>query len=592
MKRLFRWGYVLPRLAAVFVLLCLSEFGAAWLVRHTVRTTGQTAVGARVDIAHSKASLLSTKVALRGVQVANPEKPLTNLVEADAIELDFDAGSLLRKKAVVTKGTIRGLRFGSPRVASGELPDAEPREPGTRFRLDDSGLAQASAARAEAWLDQLGERLETDVKDQFESVKVARQLREKWPAKYDELTTMAEQLEADAKQLKDQVDDARKNPLRHATFLQSVPNRLSTLQKRLQDLRRQLAILPEQVRSDRQAIAVARQHDEQVIRQQLQFDNLDADSLSDYLLGEQIAGPLQELVAWVRWVREMTPSKKTTTTSERGRGVEVLFAGLKRRPNLLIESLDLSGAARIAGRPVELRGNLVNFTTEPRLLGKPTLLDLKTTGALPVELHAVFDRTGPVARDHLTGSCQGLLMPQLDLERQKWLGLTVAASSASLDLDLVLEGEQLSGHVALSQQRLRVAASEQSQDAKAPLRRALAANLNRMGRVETRIDLSGEIDRPNWKITSNLGPAVAEALQVALRDTVDQHTEQLLADSKREVDAQLQKFDQEIAAATARLTPALEGPGDLLQAIAGAAPTQAPLNQLGRRLTDAVKVLK
>ncbi|MEM6330444.1 MAG: hypothetical protein AAF790_09355, partial [Planctomycetota bacterium] len=257
MTRYLRWGYLLPRLVVLLALLVGSEYGAGWLLKRGIRTAGQSAVGARVDIARSEASLLRARLRLGGVQVADPDKPLTNLFEADAVELDFDAASLLRKQAVVKQGRVRGLRLGTPRTTSGRLPDSPPAaEPHALSRVTDAATA-AAAEQARRWLAGLGEQFEADFAQRLESVRVARSLREKWPGRYDALAASADQIKTDAQQLQRGVAAARQNPLRHAAFLQSVPTRVGALRERLAGLRGELQALPGQIQADKQAIDAA-----------------------------------------------------------------------------------------------------------------------------------------------------------------------------------------------------------------------------------------------------------------------------------------------------------------------------------------------
>lgn len=592
--RFFRWGYLIPRLLLLFVLLVGSEYGLAWLVEYSVRSGGQAAAGARVDVAKSEASLLQTAVVLSGIQVANRDEPMTNLVEADHLELDFDSAALLRKQAVVKYGAIRGLRFGTTRIASGELPasEAPPQEDSPAWSA--SPLTDAAAERARLYLDGLGERFTDDLQDQFKSVKVAQDLRAKWPGKYDEIAVAARQVRVDAQQLKDEVAAARKNPLRHTALLQSLPTRVAALEQQLKALHAELKALPGQIESDRQAIAVARQHDEKLIRETLRVDAIDPAALSAYLLGEEIAGPMRELIGWLRWARQMAPARGQQVVRERGRGVDVLFAGLKRRPNLLIEKLDLSGTVRVGGRSVELAGRLTDFTTEPNVHGRPVQFAINTSGAMPMKLRAVIDRTTSVARDELLANCDGLVIPKLNLGGKKF-SLATEPSPAALSVSLLLEGEQLSGDVQLVQSKIRFTHHAGASDASAPVelvQSAIRTNLEKLPTVVTRVSLSGTLDEPMWGLSSNLGPAVAGAMETAIAGAVDQQTERLLAASQKEVDAQLAKFNEELAAATARVEPLLSAPNDLLKQIAGAAPGASQFGKLGGAIPGAAKLLK
>ncbi|MEM8865114.1 MAG: TIGR03545 family protein [Planctomycetota bacterium] len=592
MMRFFRWGYIVPRLAILITLVCVSEFASGWLVKSAIRSAGEPALGARIDIARSKASLLHSHVSLRGLQIANPDEPMTNRVEADAVELDLDGAALLRKRGVVTHGVIRGLQFGTSRAKSGELPDAD--DPSTesagKAPWEISGLADAAGDRAKQWLDNLGDRFTGDMQEQFESPKLARSLRDKWPAKYAELAATAEAIRNDAQQLKEQVSEARKNPLRNAAYLKSVPTRVSVLESKLRQLYTDVEALPGLVEADRQAVAAARLHDEQLVRETLAVDNLDAASLSAYLLGEELAGPMNQLVGWLRWARQMAPARVNQMAApERSRGVDVLFAGVRPRPDLLIETLELSGATRLGGRPVALSGQLTNVTSHPAIHGEPVRLTLNTTGAIPLRVQATIDRTGPIARDELLADCEGLIIPATKLGGDKWLGLSVAASPASLNISIQLDGDQLTGDVQLVQHTVDVTplgdlqqASGINAAAVAPLRDALASNLKKLPTIATRVDLAGTLDEPEFNLWSNLGPAVAQAMESALQNTIDTQTDRLLAASRAEVDEQLAKLDGELAAAQAKLQPALAGPADAIKQVAAELTGGNPFRQLGR----------
>lgn len=587
MTRIFRWGYILPRLILILLIVLFSEYGAAWLIKQAAISSGQSAVGARVEIASAEASIFKTQLALRDIKIANPGKPMQNLVEASSVELDFDSDGLLRKKAVVSRGAIRGLRFGTERTESGQLPDA----PAPEESETPAWVAEATGAageRAKAWLDNLGHRFSADVKQQFESVRVARELREKWPNKYDELAAAADRLQADADLLKAQIKEARANPLRNAQFLQSLPQRIDSLKQQLTMLTAEAQSLPDQIQADRQRVQLARRQDEKLIRESLAMENIDSAELSNYLLGEEVAGPMRQLIGWLRWARQMMPAKTEHAAPVASRGVDVLFAGLRPRPDLLVRSLDLSGTAQVAGMPVELAGTLTDFTTQPLIHGKPAELAINTSGALPIQLRATIDRTGDQARDTLLADCRGVAIPATKLGGDGWFALAVQPSDASVSVSLSLVGDALSGDLQFVQTQVRavpsIAHSASSKLPVKPLEQALKATLSRLPKIATQVDLSGTLDQPSWKLRSNLGPAVAEAMQVALRRTVDAQTDQLLAASQAEVNEQLAKFEQELNDAVQRVAPKLDGPASSLQQLAADAVGGSPLNRIGGKL--------
>ncbi|MEM6331027.1 MAG: hypothetical protein AAF790_12350, partial [Planctomycetota bacterium] len=324
---------------------------------------------------------------------------------------------------------------------------------------------------------------------------------------------------------------------------------------------------------------------------------IDASSLTAYLLGEEVAGPMAELIDWLRWVRRMAPAGSGGAAPQRSRGVDVLFAGLERRPDVLVERLTISGAARIGGRPVELAGTLTDFTTQPTLHGQPATLSLTASGAVPLKLRAILDRTGPTPRDELLADCDGLSLPALRLGAGG-LAMAVDGGPASLSVSLLLEGDTLSGDVQLIQQQLAVTpqrgpASSPASGINASLRDAVARQLDQMPSLVTRLSVGGTLEQPSWALWSNLGPAVSQAVETAVADIAEAQAGRLLTATQAEVDEQLARFDEEIAAVAARVTPLVNGPsGAIEQLAAGLGAGASPLGRLGRSLPAAAQLLK
>src|SRR4029077_8524878 len=129
-----------------------------------------------------------------------------------------------------------------------------------------------------------------------------------------------------------------------------------------------------------------------------------------------------------------------TAEPRRKRGQDVYFAGCARRPDLLIRALDLRGSGRLSGQPFDLTGTLTNFANRPALSGQPMKLKLNTTGSLQVQLQATIDRTGPVAKDQFLVDCGGIVLPKFKLGHSDKLRLSIAPSTATLNISVTLDG--------------------------------------------------------------------------------------------------------------------------------------------------------
>ena len=273
---------------------------------------------AKVDVGSGRLSLLNGQIVLHDVRVANCCAPAQNLIAAEDCEFSLDPEALLYRRAVVRQGHVHGLEFSTLRApdvtAEGVLPG-----PG--------GPSSKSAQVAQDWLEQLEDRFQQDPSDELQSVRLTDQLVANWPAQYSELADRVRQFHERAVDLKSQIELAQANPLRHATFLESLPDRLTALRGEFAKLRLEVDSLPDLADTQRRAIVAVRRQDEQLLDDRLQVDPIDDDDLSAYLLQQQMAGPVGDLIGWLTWMRQVVPAEPRPSPSTLGRGEDVLFAG-------------------------------------------------------------------------------------------------------------------------------------------------------------------------------------------------------------------------------------------------------------------------
>lgn len=595
LSRYIRFGYVVPRVVGALLLYVLVEFGAGYGLRRAVIDSGQQALGAKVGVGDGEVSLFGAKATLTALEFANPSRPMENLLEADRLELDFDANSLLRGKAVADHAVLRGVRFGTPRETSGELQP-----------ISDEALADAAApwlvagakTAATAWAEKLGGDIEGRLQatvDEFESPRLADELSQRWPARYEAVREEAEALQEEARAFRDDLRLARENPLRHIDLLTGAPERLQELTSRLQQVQADLATIPGEIDSDRQRIAAARKADEQRLRGALSADQLDPDSLTTQLLGDSVTQPLAQAIEWLRWMRQMTPTTKSSArATPASRGVDVRFVGVEQRPDFLIRTLHLDGAARIAGRPVELTGVVTGLTGQPQLHGEPMKLTLSTRGGAKLEVRASIDRSGDTPTETVHLDCPEFQVPQLALGPAAGLELRVDPSVGNLTISVQTNGDQIDGQLQLVQDELHLA-PELGADASGFSQRLASAASGRLGRLQhaaTRVDLSGSLDKPEVRLWSSLGAAVAESLRGAAEGVIAQEQDRLLAKSSQALSERMERFDEALAPLQDAVSGVVAGSGGELQSLAGLVSGAGgrgslPFQALGKQLPAA-----
>jgi hypothetical protein len=212
-------------------------------------------------------------------------------------------------------------------------------------------------------------------------------------------------------------------------------------------------------------------------------------------------------------------------------------------------------------------------------------LELNTRGSLPLQLQATIDRTGPVARDQLLVDCS-FVLPKLSLGSSDKLRLSLAPTAATLNISITLDGDKLSGDIQLVQKQVEIKPSVSDELARFHVDQELEKTLGDVRSLATRFSLSGTLDEPQCRVWSNLGPAIAEAMDRAVARTATSYTRDALAQSQERVNRRLAEFDRQLADVQGELHPQLATSATALDQIAeGNRPgPRLTVEQLGRLL--------
>ena len=245
---IFRWQYVVPRLAVVAIVVLTVRFCLDPVIRWAIVFSGQTAIGAKVEVADVNTSLRGGELTITGLAAANPGKPMRNLVESSQIRLEIDGAQLLRKRVVIHDGRIEGLKFDSERATSGAL------EISLDAAAESSALDPAFAAAQESaavWFDDLTGRMEQDLLGSLATPQMVEELQRRWPEQYKALKSRAEDLRTKSKQIEATFREAKKNPLRGMQQVEELRKQLAATEAELRTTLAEIKALPEQAKADR-----------------------------------------------------------------------------------------------------------------------------------------------------------------------------------------------------------------------------------------------------------------------------------------------------------------------------------------------------
>ena len=226
--QLIRWKYVLPRLAAAIVAALFCRLALDGVLHWALVTGSEAAWGAKVEIGHLRTSLGEGELVLGDIALADPRKELRNTAEASGARLKVDLAALLRKRLVVTDDYVDGLQFGGQRETSGFLSTTEKTEqPAGPSVLDP--VADAAAAQATRWLDQVSGKLEQTLVDKLQTPAVVEELQTRWPSEYAAMQARVQHLVARTSELKTNYRQLTRNPLRNLADVDSLYRDMKSL---------------------------------------------------------------------------------------------------------------------------------------------------------------------------------------------------------------------------------------------------------------------------------------------------------------------------------------------------------------------------
>ncbi len=182
------------------------------LVKRGLQYALENIFWAKADIDYVNLKIFDSSLVIKGVAVANKDKPMENLFEIGNISVDFNLVELLKKKFVMDLAQCTGITYGTPRKTSGALPEyvlkakkEKQRKRDEAFEKKKEELLAALAAQAQ---DEITDILgfydpETFLKDSLNSLQTPAMKDEI----VDDITTIYKDWQNEIETTKDQVKE-------------------------------------------------------------------------------------------------------------------------------------------------------------------------------------------------------------------------------------------------------------------------------------------------------------------------------------------------------------------------------------------------
>ena len=350
-------------------------------------------VGTQLDVGSVDASVLKTSVEVRGFAMADPFDVNKNLIEVARFVVELEPKPLLQKKLVVRRLTVADVRTGTTRA----IPARPARPTGATAQLAARAKAFATTIKLPALslapLDSLKDLVLNPT--QLKAVQAAIALgdnadsaRARLNAGYANLR-LQQTLDSSA---------ALANRLQNANFRTLG---LEGLRTAVADVRRGIARIDSaKTRVDRlvgetkrsvdslqagvAAIDDARREDYDFARALLKLPNLETPDIGAALFGAVTIDKFQQAIYWASLARQYTPPgllprEQPGPKRVRASGTTVQFVKPESYPTFLLRRADLTFEMPTFGGGGQYSMAVADATTEPAILGRPTLFAIRRT---------------------------------------------------------------------------------------------------------------------------------------------------------------------------------------------------------------------
>ena len=574
MKIVRVWGIL------VFILLAALIAGTWYLfvdnaVRSLIEKKGTRMVGAKVELQKADLSLFPLGFTLTGLSVADPDRPMTNLVEVSRLAFLVDPADLLRGKVIIDEMTASGVRLNGPRKKSGAIKKQAP--------LKSSEPVKAAASPRAGFL-KLPAIAVPDVKEilkreELKTLKLAHDLRReikdsqsRWQKRLDMLPDEKKigDYEKRMKKLKKAAKDGVMGAVSALKDVKKLRDDISGDIKNIKEAKKDFSQDIKELRKKIAKIKEAPGDDLARLKKTYSISPEGLSNLSGLLFGGNVRHRAGAALRWYGKIKPLLESGaegkgKVEPKPVRGKGVDIHFSVKERRPEFLIRKAGLD----IKTPAGNLKGVIKNITSEQPLTGAPTTF--RFSGEKLDRIKSI-DLTGEVNRlkksepaDSLNINMTGYRIEEMKLSGSEdfplaldkaFADVTVRGALIKGDLDAVINAAFSSVVFTAGDRAGRLAA-------------ALGRTLSGIKKFSLKARVTGEPESPLVSVSSDLDAVLKKAVGNIVKEESSRLERELKVEIEKRVAGPLAGLDVDMAGLNKMEGGLSSVLGDLKQLLAG-----------------------
>lgn len=541
MNKVIRWPGLIAFIVVMALIIAPAYFFANSIAKSLIESQGSDLVGAKVDVREVKLGLSPAGIVIRGLDVANADEPMTNVVSIDNIHAQFDLLKAFMGQLIIKDMSVNGMEFGTARKTSGaitkKIKPEKPKEPSfvseqldkMVTRLPDS---KEALEREPLLMDERHKNLEKSVEDKERRWK---QLEESLPS--NESLAIYQQRIADLQKQK---------PKSLADFkamseeLKAIQKDIKNDQQTLQQAKNFLSVSSKELSADLKALKDAPKEDRDRLLSKYTLDEGGLANMSGLLFGADIQDKVETALYWYEKIAPFLASddKDEEPKRERAKGRFILFPEANPYPSFLIENMAASARLEMG----ELSATAKDITHQQDVQNKPTTLHVGSEvlrNVKRLDVNAVFDYR--VAKQGK--SVADFIFDQVDIKNYKIssnkdMPLTLEQAVAQANGQLKLESNKLSGQLHSDFEQALFATGEGK-----GLMQYVNQAFAEINRFNLDVGVGGSLRSPKLNIRSDIDKQLKNSVERQLKQEIERFKQELEQQLNQRLDEYLAKLN-------------------------------------------------
>ncbi len=567
---MIRWSRLLPRLAILVLLVVAAWIFRNEIIRRQLVAQVRAQSGAAAELESVRTDLPNGSVELRNLSLFDPKGKDRELAFVEKITAHAAPKDLLQRYYHFPTVDIEGIRVSVDGADGSQLvPDK------LWLKLKDSLPSLVTPNDGLDWTAFLSNDPEVVAKnllDQLDSVKLAEQLQERWPKEVEQIRQLGVALKARFENVRNYADRT-KQPGDKLELVGGLLKELDGADQGVQQFLAAVNQLRGKAQLDFDSLIATSQKDQKRLKT-LKAPKIDTTNITESLVGDEIRDQWNKTVAWGDWARSlMVPveldggeiplyERFGLTPPKKVRGETIHFVAQDARPELLFETVNLTGSVLFGELPIFFNGTVKNIASPMELGPEPMIAQccfsgsgIPSTAILPENANEMFveqipatldpnlfanlyvtlivDRLGGKEEDQLIFRCPFYQLPARTLGDPEKIAIRVSPGRSRIDGVVDFKGDKIDGQIRIVQESVQLTATLPERLHETALHRVLQETLNGLDAFTVEIFVSGTRQEPQYAFKSDIADKLRpqiEKLMVREWDGIRQKADVAVAD--------------------------------------------------------------